>query len=221
YSLDVKESIRLASVDLRKPAFPDSLWRDVLLDRFVDLDAVIAGQFAVEPDEAQHVVIGEHQLEIKKPKVVSRITNHGDWIIAWRLYERAVNFAFRGRNLELETYANHMHDLFASWHHSFHYRVLNYDRAARNVIGQNHGILFSDIYRLRACENAHLSAGGTHVVPATSTPPNGSNSGSKGKQNKRTEVCRNYNFSSCDREVCRFQHVCHRCKSKTHTVKQC
>lgn len=223
YSLDIKEALRMLSLALRKPVFPDSLWKDVLLDRFVDLDTVLASRFAVEPDEPQQLVVGDHQLEIKKPKMVSRVSSHGQWLLAFRAYAKAVTFAFNGRQDELETYENHIHELFASWNPSLHHRVLSYDRAARNLIGQSHGILFSDIHKLRACENAHLSAGGVCVSA-------GSSSGQaehkpKGKKTKRPdggEVCRNFNYNKCDRGTdCKFRHACLRCKSDGHILGDC
>ncbi|KAJ7189856.1 hypothetical protein GGX14DRAFT_607754 [Mycena pura] len=94
-------------VDVNKPSFPETLWRDVLLDRFV------TNRFATEPDEPQRLLFGDHQLEIKRPKVVSRVSNHGEWILAFWTYERAINFAFKYCRDELETYRNYIQDLFA------------------------------------------------------------------------------------------------------------
>ncbi|KAJ7209801.1 hypothetical protein GGX14DRAFT_453179, partial [Mycena pura] len=193
YSLDIKEALRLLSVSLGKPSLPETLWKDILLDRFVDLDVIVANRFATEPDEPHRLLLGDHQLEIKKSKVVSRVSNHGEWILAFRTYERAVNFAFKYRRDELETYGNYIQDLFASWHPSLHHRIINYDRAARNLIGQSHSLLFSDTQRLRACENAHLSVGGIFSLSGSSQRPD-----SKGKDkrpSRRTEdgeICRNY-----------------------------
>ncbi|KAJ7193784.1 hypothetical protein GGX14DRAFT_378574 [Mycena pura] len=226
YSLDIKEALRLLSVALGKPPLPDSLWKDVLLDRFVDLDVIIANRFAMEPDEPQQLVLGDHYLEVKKPKVVSRVGNHGEWLLAFRAFEKAVNFAFNGRRDELEAYENHIHDLFASWHPSLHHRIINYDRAARTLIGQSHGILFSDIGKLRACENAHLSAGGICVASSSSSTLHDQKTRNR-KPAKRAdseagEVCRNHNYGKCQRESeCRYRHVCLGCKGDSHTIGDC
>ncbi|KAJ7210478.1 hypothetical protein GGX14DRAFT_363292 [Mycena pura] len=222
YSLDIKESLRLLSISLSKPTFPESLWKDVLLDRFVDLDVIIANRFATEPDEPHRLFLGDHQLEVKKQKLVSRVSNHGEWILAFRVYERAVNFAFKGRWAELEAYGNHVQDLFASWHPSLHHRIINYDRAARNLIGQSHGILFSDTQQLRACESAHLSAGGIFSISGPSQRPDSRGKDKRpSKRPENGEVCRNYNHGRCERgRECRYKHVCLGCKG-THVVGDC
>ncbi|KAJ7193863.1 hypothetical protein GGX14DRAFT_339926, partial [Mycena pura] len=223
YSLDVKEALRLLSVSLSKPSLPETLWKDVLLDRFVDLDVIVANRFATEPDEPQSFLIGEHQLEIRRPKVVSRVSTHGEWILAFRTYERAINFAFKYRRDELETYANYIQDLFASWHPSLHLKIINYDRAARNLIAQSHSLLFSDTQRLRACENAHLSAGGVFSVsgPSQRPDPRGKDKRSS-KRPENSDICRNYNNGRCERgRDCRYKHACLGCKGTTHVVKDC
>ncbi|KAJ7211393.1 hypothetical protein GGX14DRAFT_362632, partial [Mycena pura] len=222
YSLDIKETLRLLSVSLSKPSFPETLWKEVLLDRFVDLDVIVANRFATEPDEPHRLLLGDHQLEIKKPKVVSRVSNHGEWILAFRIYERAVNFAFKHRRDELETYSNHIQDLFASWHPSLHHRIINYDRAARNLIGQSHSLLFSDTQQLRPCENAHLSAGGIFSLSGLSQRPD--SRGKDKRPSKRPEngdICRNYNHGRCERgRDCRYKHACLGCKG-AHTIGDC
>ncbi|KAJ7199221.1 hypothetical protein GGX14DRAFT_662399 [Mycena pura] len=141
YSLDTRETIRDISNSFHAPALPDSQWKNVILDRFVDFDTILTNSYAVEAEEPQQLILGDAHLEIKKSKVVSKISTHGQWINAYRSYEDAVNFAFEGRRTELRTYWNHINDLFSSRNTSLHGRILNYDRAARLFVGQRRDVL--------------------------------------------------------------------------------
>ncbi|KAJ7923216.1 hypothetical protein B0H13DRAFT_1549561, partial [Mycena leptocephala] len=145
------------------------------------------------------------------------------WLLAFRTYAKAVSFASKGRREELETYENHIHELFESWNPSLHQRIISYDRAARNIIGQSHGVLFSDIHKLRACENAHLSAGGICVVPTlSSSSAEHKPKGNKTKRSDASEICRNFNQNRCERGAdCKYRHACLRGKSDSHVVAGC
>ncbi|KAJ7715674.1 hypothetical protein B0H16DRAFT_1804970 [Mycena metata] len=225
YSLDVKESIRDLSNSFHAPALPKSQWESVLLDRFVDLDTILTSSYAVEAEEPQQLVLGDTHLEVKKPKVVSKVTTHGQWINAFRIYEDAVNFAFDGRHRELRTYWGHINDLFSSRNPSLHSRILNYDRAARLFVGQRRDILLSEIHKFRHVQDAHLLDGGVMVSP--SNP--GSSSGSKTKppngpkSRRRTqEICRNFNRGQCKLGAeCNYQHACSECHGRGHVAPEC
>ncbi|KAJ7822420.1 hypothetical protein B0H13DRAFT_2127034, partial [Mycena leptocephala] len=57
YSQDPKEAVRDLLNSFHAPALPESLWKPVLLDRFVDFDAILSGSYAVEAEEPQQLVL--------------------------------------------------------------------------------------------------------------------------------------------------------------------
>ncbi|KAJ7019488.1 hypothetical protein C8F04DRAFT_975524 [Mycena alexandri] len=225
YSLDIKESIRDLSNTFHAPALPKSQWEGVLLDHFVDLDSILTSSYAIEAEEPQQLVLGDAHLEVKKSKVVSKVSTHGQWINAFRIYEDAVNFAFEGRHGELRTYWGHINDLFSSRHPSLHARILNYDRAARLFVGQRRDILLSEVHKFRHVQDAHLLDGGVMVAPSSSSgsggpktkPPSGP------KSRKRTqEICRNFNRGQCRLGAeCNYQHACSECHGRGHVAPEC
>ncbi|KAJ7506478.1 hypothetical protein B0H11DRAFT_2219842 [Mycena galericulata] len=114
-------------------------------DHFVDLDSILSNSYTIEVEEPQWLVLGDTHLEIKKPKVVSRITTHGQWINAFRILEDAVNFAFKGCYRELR---------------------------CKNFVGQRRDIL-TEIHEFRHVQDAHLLEGGI-AVPTSSPGAGGS-----------------------------------------------
>ncbi|KAJ7171675.1 hypothetical protein C8R43DRAFT_874837 [Mycena crocata] len=225
HSEDLKETVRDLLNTFHAPALPESLWKHVLLDRFVDFDTILTGSFSIDAEEPQQLVLGDSHVEIKKPKLVTKITTHGQWINAFRTFEDAVNFAFSGRHNELRAYWGHINDLFSTRNPSLHGRIINYDRAARNFVGQRRDILLNEFAKFRHVQDAHLLDGGIAVTPAY--PPSGGSSktkgpGSGGKGRKRSqEICRNYNRGQCKLDTCNYQHVCLECHGRGHTAPDC
>ncbi|KAE9392462.1 hypothetical protein BT96DRAFT_774379, partial [Gymnopus androsaceus JB14] len=58
---------------------PDTLWKHICLDRYVDLDEIASGSFAVEADGTTTIYLGNHSLELARSKLTMKITNHGQW----------------------------------------------------------------------------------------------------------------------------------------------
>ncbi|KAJ7505065.1 hypothetical protein B0H11DRAFT_1709243 [Mycena galericulata] len=223
YSRDLKGAVcdLLNAFDI--PALPETQWKNVLSDRFMDFDTILTSSFAVELEEPQQLVLGDSHVEIKKPKMVAKVSTHGQWINAFRTYEEAINFAFNGRARELRTYWNHINDLFSSQHSSLHPRIINYDRAARVFVGQRRDILLSEVNKFRHIQDAHLLDGGIAVTPAG--PSNGGNKSKPptGKMKKRTqEICRNYNYGRCRlANDCNYKHACLECNGGGHPASEC
>ncbi|KAJ7210344.1 hypothetical protein GGX14DRAFT_625295 [Mycena pura] len=219
YSRDIKAAVSDIIVAPFVPALPYGQWKNVLLDQFVDLDSILSNSFATEPEEPQQLLLGDVGLEIKKSKVVSKITTHGQWINGFRAYEEAVNFAFEGREKELRTYWTHINDAFSSRHVSlhWHYRIINYDRAARVFVGQRRNILLSDITHFRHIQDAHLSEGGIAVTPQKSK-----DRGNRPQGRLGSATCRNWNFGRCQLGVeCRYRHACATCGNVSHRKSEC
>ncbi|KAJ7222639.1 hypothetical protein GGX14DRAFT_352366 [Mycena pura] len=218
HSRDIKGAVTDVTIAPFVPALPYGQWKPILLDQFVDFDSILSNTFATEPEEPQQLVIGETSLEVKKSKVVSKITTHGQWINAFRVYEDAVNFAFDGRRHELRTYWTHINDLFSSRHYSLHSRVISYDRATRVFVGQRRDVLLGDVHRFRHIQDAHLSDGGIAIV----TPKPRDRNGKPSRANNGTETCRKWNFGRCQLGVdCRYRHVCLGCGNTGHRKSDC
>ncbi|KAJ7921130.1 hypothetical protein B0H13DRAFT_1604794, partial [Mycena leptocephala] len=192
--------------------------------RFVDFDSILTNSFAIEVEEPQQLVLGDTHLEVKKPKMVTKVSTHGQWINAFRTFEDAVNFAFDGRRDELRAYWDHINDLFSSRHPSLHGRIINYDRAARIFVGQRRDILLNEVSKFRHIQDAHLLDGGIVVVPSArlgggeqkTKPPAG-----KGRKRSQ-EICRNFNHGRCRLgNDCNYQHACLDCHGRGHTAPEC
>ncbi|KAJ7918065.1 hypothetical protein B0H13DRAFT_1557118, partial [Mycena leptocephala] len=83
YSQDAKEAVRNLLNSFHAPALPETQWRNVLLDRFVDFDTILSNFFTVDVEEPQQLLLSDSYVEVKKPKVVSKVTTHGQWINAF------------------------------------------------------------------------------------------------------------------------------------------
>ncbi|KAF7293519.1 C3H1-type domain-containing protein [Mycena indigotica] len=118
YSEDIKEAVRHAHTSPWMPSFPPNLWKQVLLDQYVDFDHIRANTYATEPERPVELVLGEtgFDVQVRKPKVVSTIATAGQWNTAFWIYSEAVNSAFQGRAAELQTYHRLINAAFASTH---------------------------------------------------------------------------------------------------------
>ncbi|KAJ7069560.1 hypothetical protein C8F01DRAFT_1113180 [Mycena amicta] len=205
----------------RAPRFPASLWKYVILNQFVDFDAIIANTFTAEPDQAQQIVIGDTGIELQKAKTVSKITTHAQWNSAFWQFYAAVTFAFPNRQNELQTYWNYVNSLFTAAHPGTHSRIIQFDRAARGEISQTPRLLYSDVSELAACKMAHLDPIGLHVFPEAqdrqARPPKTSD----GERPRRREICRNFNHGRCSVSDCNRRHVCLECQASNHVAKDC
>ncbi|KAJ7460790.1 hypothetical protein FB451DRAFT_986916, partial [Mycena latifolia] len=224
YSRDPKEAVRDLLNVFHTPALPNSQWKPVLLDGFVDFNAILTSSYAIDAEEPQQLVFSDTHLEIKKPKMVTKVSTHGQWINVFRTFEDAVNFAFAGRSRELHTYWNHINDLFSSRHHSQHARIINYNRTARVFIGTRRDVLLNEVHKFRHVQDAHLLDGGVAVTPSgPSNPGGGSKQKPPTKPRKRSqEVCRNFNQGRCRlASECNYRHVCSKCNGGGHPASEC
>ncbi|KAJ3710975.1 hypothetical protein C8R42DRAFT_690022 [Lentinula raphanica] len=145
YSLDLKNALQSLDVAIAKPSLPKGQWKNVLLDGYVDFDDLLGNLFTTELEETSLYLSGETTLEFRRPKPVTKVNTHGQWINAFRIYEEAVNFAFPGRQSELQAYWSHIHFLFAAMQPVLHHRVINYDRAVRIFVGSRRDILLNEV----------------------------------------------------------------------------
>ncbi|KAE9386047.1 hypothetical protein BT96DRAFT_839872, partial [Gymnopus androsaceus JB14] len=218
YTLDIKEALQNLDLSYGKPSLSSKQWKNVLRDDYVEFDEILAGAFTTTPQTSNELVIGETTLEVQKPKVVSKVSTHGEWINAFRTFEEAVQFAFSGREMELRGYWNHINNLFSAKQVSLHQRVINYDRAVRIYVGGRRDILLHETDKYIHLKDAHLEAGGVAIYMPS--PPM-SNPGKGSKRKRTSEVCRNWNFKHCNGTSCVFRHVCIHCQSADHVGPKC
>ncbi|KIK53142.1 hypothetical protein GYMLUDRAFT_134196, partial [Collybiopsis luxurians FD-317 M1] len=217
YSAGIKDALKDLDIALNKPSLPKAQWTNVLLDNYVNLDEILGHSFTTEAEYQGVFLVGSTTLEFKKPRVVSKITSHDQWLNAFRTYEQAVHFAFKGREFELG-YSDHINNLFATTHTSLHHRIINYNRAARIYVGSRRDILLHEINKFNFIKATHVDTGGIAVV-GSSTNVGFGKSAQKWKQG--IKVCRNWNFRSCMREKCVFRHTCIHCGSTDHVARDC
>ncbi|KIK58558.1 hypothetical protein GYMLUDRAFT_170707, partial [Collybiopsis luxurians FD-317 M1] len=144
------------------------------------------------------------------------VNSHGQWINAFRIFEQAVLFAFKGREFELRGYWEHVNNLFAATHVSLHHRVINYDRAVRIHVGSRRDTLLHEVEKFSHIKVAHIDDGGIAVVESSTRTRLG-----RPGQKRKFEVCRNWNFRSCTREKCLERHACILCGSIDHAARDC
>ncbi|KAJ3751962.1 hypothetical protein EV360DRAFT_89206 [Lentinula raphanica] len=153
YSLDLKNALQSLEVAIAKPSLPKGQWKNILLDGYVDFDDLLGNLFTSELEETSLYLNGDTTLEFRRPRTVTKVNTHGQWINAFRVYEEAVNFAFPGRQPELQVYWNHIHYLFAALQPVLHHRVINYDRAVRIFVGSRRDILLNEANLPKTNEN--------------------------------------------------------------------
>ncbi|KAF7295421.1 C3H1-type domain-containing protein [Mycena indigotica] len=224
FSEDPKEAVRVVVNSPLAPAFPPGLWKLVLLDQYVDFNLIRANTFATEPERASELVIGDGELEVRKPRASSQITSAAQWNDAFWIYSEAVNFAFPGREQELRAYNRHINNTFSSTHDSCHHRVFKYDRALRVYIGQTRSLLLDDARTLDQIRHAHLSETGLHVVGDIERHPRQQQARERGARPKQrtgpVELCRNYNANRCALAHCKYRHACIECQGP-HPACEC
>jgi hypothetical protein len=90
------------------PIFPDGLWNDVLLGRFIDLDKVYSGYYALESDYRHTQSVGDVDITLNtgggSSRAAKSVQTHGEWAIAFAHTRRALLFAYPHRSDEFEEY---------------------------------------------------------------------------------------------------------------------
>jgi hypothetical protein len=220
YLADVKTAKNKIVGHLRCPIFPDGLWSDVLLGRFIDLDKVYSGYYALESDYHHTQTIGDIDITLYSggsgSKPTKSVQTHGEWAIAFSRTRRAILFAYPHRADELEEYEWYVIGQFAAFSDvSQHYRILNLDRAIRLRVSQSNDLLLVSFSQFNNLVTHHLlgSAG----------PPRGGQGSAKRAKlaaNGDVPICRRWNNGKCTSDSCRYRHLCLQCGSK-HQAKDC
>ncbi|SJL05397.1 uncharacterized protein ARMOST_08764 [Armillaria ostoyae] len=228
YGKNIKKAKRDLRMSIDCPSLPEKLWTAILQDDAVDFDEIFASINSATIDKEITVEIGEGvSIALDSMKSSNKITEHGHWVIAWQAYTEAVLFAFPSRGRELNAYMRHVNKLFSVCHSSLHYRVINYDRAARIIIGSRCDVLFSDFHEFMHEKTAYIDSVGIAVVQGTTEMSKKVTAKSKlVSQNPSPtvsdEVCRNYNWGECHfGNKCRRIHACVICRDPKHVITKC
>ncbi|KAL6305026.1 hypothetical protein BKA93DRAFT_695460, partial [Sparassis latifolia] len=143
------------------PNVPESVWNDILSNRYVDLDKIFTDFYTIDGDLKQSIKLGDLEVTAGAPVKPSwHISRHGDWTNAWVKYQQAVSFVFPHRLCELQGYADHINESFIAMSDAQASRVLNYDRAVRSAVGISNRLLLTDLFSFNHLYTMHIVAGG-------------------------------------------------------------
>jgi hypothetical protein len=120
YTLDPKATKRSLSNSSACPEFPDSEWKNIIVGKAANLNAVLSGQLSTTNDDLKVKKFGDLELSFGAVEPTKVVRNGGDWSIAWNRTVRAIIFALPHRLQELTGYGEYITSLFAVTHSSFH-----------------------------------------------------------------------------------------------------
>lgn len=230
YSLDLTLSVNRFLSQPDVPEFPRSLWTHVIAGGYVDLDRVLSSIFSLEGDTRETKRIGDFEVQTEHAKLSRRVTDHGQWIVAFTRYERAVVYAYPHRDDELRSYLHHIGDLFTHTAAAYHYRVINYDKAVRTRVGCSNQFLLTNISAYDDLKSSWCSNTGAGV---SSSQSGGSGSQSRGTRQSKapnsngshtsSETCRRFNQGKDHgpADSCSYKHTCTSCGSSSHGAHSC
>ncbi|KAK0471546.1 hypothetical protein IW261DRAFT_1597208 [Armillaria novae-zelandiae] len=138
YTSDLAEALRSLSLSFGAPTFPYDQWKNVLRDVYVDFDRIYG-----------------YDIDLER-----KVCDAWSWMSAFDTYKAAVLFAFPGREAELETYYQHIENLFFYRKRSFHGHIISYDRAVRKFVGGRRDVLFNEIAKFDNIRVAYLDESG-------------------------------------------------------------
>jgi len=204
------------------PQFPDGEWSNILSGRFVDLDHVLSGIYAVGPDERRKERLGALEIAVGASAPAKVVRSHSDWTIAWESYLDAAIFVFPNRQTELNAYGKFVRQLFTSFSPEKHLRVIHYDKAARLRASQRRDVLLSDHTQFTDLSLLWLQNGGGSSAPTTGEG-RGRRNPTASPSRTRREACRRFNTGACpnSQTTCEYSHVCSKCRATGHTVATC
>ncbi|TFK78905.1 hypothetical protein K466DRAFT_463104, partial [Polyporus arcularius HHB13444] len=212
------------------PGMPESEWSNLLLGKPVDFDVLLTGRYSSKPDDKHVESLGDVELSYGSLDPVKKVSNFGQWIVAFEIFEAALVFAFPHRVKEVATYRRHIYGQFETHDPIFATRVIEYDRAVRKSVSENRALLLSDIFEFSPLKDQYIGPTGANVVAssaaeASSSAGAGARSGGagRGKSARKAEPCIRYNNGRCPNlaSTCRFRHVCGACCAKGHVESEC
>ena len=99
----------------------------------------------------------------REPAKRIRISNMGDWILAWKRAAAAIEVAFPHRARELDLYLEHIIQMFGALAPSLQERVIRYDRAVRKRVAAARHLRLSDFADFDDLRLMYISSVGAGV----------------------------------------------------------
>ena len=210
---------------------PDNLRKDILRGKNINLAQLLLparerGVFM----GARDIKIGEETLTLK-PMKDNRLTRHltiQEFIKAFNMLKNVICQQFSHRREELDKYMSHMIEI-SSKYHGFAFYDYHLEFAARAAYYFEHQQIMIDWGSLddrlltqvvsgRKANTCALCQSFDHVTTfchlAAADQP---------KTRTTDDICFQFNsLSGCPRKgLCKYSHLCKKCKSSGHTLQQC
>ena len=221
YGRDIKLAKSLLVNTPGVPQFPDSEWTNILSGRPVDLDRVISNLYTADTISEHLQQLGSGvKLVTESVPPIKTVSDHSSYTIAWESYVDAVSFAFPHRKGELTTYGMQIKQLFRSIPPERHSRVIQYDKAIRIRVAQRRDLLLTDTSAF-----SDLALLWLHFPNHSGLPSErgGRSGNAAGGSSRRRDACRRWNEDRCpdSASICKYAHVCSRCRNTGHTIAAC
>ena len=200
------------------PQVPDTVWNEILLGKYVDLDRILSALHSIDGDNAETYKVGDLELTSGPSKPKKHVTSAGEWVSAFGRYKQGVLFCYPHRGGEFTAYEDHILRQFGAVGENGASRVINYDRALRSEISRGNKFLLTDYAEWNHLFTAYIVAAGTGTQ-GNSASAEGSSKRAR-TDNRSNDVCKRFNQGRCNGRNCRYRHTCF-CGSKEHIYSDC
>jgi hypothetical protein len=211
-----------AIIDLmqRQPmpdSLPRSIWKDIILDKYVDFEKLYAGMDrGYDHDDVPKDFGGGYSI-VKKDHYRARrsVQTESEWARVARSWKQGVELLYPHRKTELTTYMEIIEELFRAAPRTPSVAIC-VDVEARDKYAKHP-------YRMDDRNQLHPSILAQMFRASSSTPanPGKRRSPSPSPSNKKARtVCRNWNLGFCNDDECPYQrtHICYEC-GEAHRAK--
>ncbi|KAF8595619.1 hypothetical protein BDV93DRAFT_414739, partial [Ceratobasidium sp. AG-I] len=201
------------------PALPDSVWKSILKDEYVDLDKIYSTyNSSVDTRKRSEKLAEGLWLQTESDAPTKHISTSTDWIITFRSYMRGVLVAFPHRRQELESWEDLISTKFRVYSSSSHKRVISLEASGRrSIFDSNHQCLLNTEI-LERLVPAWMAAEGTEYTTLGVSSSKGDRPTKKARTSTGTPsgsgsraTCNNWNSKGCTYNTCRYRHVCSTC----------
>ncbi|KAF8589849.1 hypothetical protein K439DRAFT_1612418 [Ramaria rubella] len=193
------------------PDFPDGLWSDVLLNRYIDFDKVYLGYYTLIPNYKQSHTIGDFKIVLHSGAGNSNrgssktIKTHGEWAIAFTAV----------KSDEFEDYERFIIGQFTALQDAMlHQHILNLNRAIRLRVSRSNRLFYNSYDKFNDLVSQHI------LTPAAAELSNPPPAKCTKCFNTNTPICIRWNRGLYTIKGCRYWHICLKCGSR-HQEKDC
>lgn len=217
YARDVAASKQTLICEPDCPQLPDTVWSDILMSKFVDLDRIFSALHSIDGDSSETYKVGDLELSAGPSKPKKHISTAGEWTSSFERYKQGVLFCYPHREKELNDYASHIGRQFTAVGDRNTTRVLHYDRAVRAEASRGNQFLLTDYGEWNHLYTAYIVTPGAVSQSAAST-----SEGKRSRNGKSNDICQRFNQGRCtNNNDCRYRHACSLCGSKAHALPEC